>query len=220
MTTDRPYRDRRTAGRILAKDNALVRLDGNALVLAIPRGGVPVADEIATALDAPLDVFLVRKLGLPAQPELAMGAIASGGVRLLNVELLETAGISPKDFAEVVERETRELDRREALYRRGRPPLDLAGRAIILVDDGLATGFSMRAAIAALRRAGCRDLTVAVPVGAHSTCTEIAGEVETLVCPLRPDPLYAVGLWYDNFTATEDGEVCECIARHSHRPAA
>ena len=220
MTTDRPYRDRRTAGRILAKEGALTRLGSQALVLALPRGGVPVADEIASALGAPMDVFLVRKLGLPTQPELAMGAIASGGVRLFNVELLESAGISPEEFAEVVKRETSELERREALYRRGRPPLDIAGRAVIAVDDGLATGFSMRAAIAALRRAGCRNLTVAVPVGARSTCAEIAEEVETLVCPLQPEPFHAVGLWYDNFTPTEDDEVCECLARHSHRPAA
>jgi len=220
MTTDRPYRDRRTAGRVLAKESALTRLGADALLLALPRGGVPVADEIATALGAAMDVFLVRKLGLPSQPELAMGAIASGGIRLFNVELLESAGISPEEFAAVVERESRELERREALYRSGRPPLNVAGRPIVVVDDGLATGFTMRAAIAALRRAGCHNLTVAVPVGARSTCAEIADEVETLVCPLQPEPFHAVGLWYDNFTPTEDEEVCECLARHSHRSAA
>ncbi len=220
MTTDRPYRDRRTAGRVLAKESALTRLEEDVLVLALPRGGVPVADEIASALHAPMDVFLVRKLGLPSQPELAMGAIASGGVRLFNVELLESAGVSPEEFAAVVERETRELERREELYRRGRPPLDISGRSIVVVDDGLATGFTMRAAVAALRRAGCRNITVAVPVGARSTCAEIAEEVETLVCPLQPEPFHAVGLWYDNFTPTEDHEVCECLARHTHHPAA
>jgi len=220
MTADRPYRDRRTAGRILAKDKALVRLSENALVLALPRGGVPVADEVATALDTPMDVFLVRKLGLPSKPELAMGAIASGGVLLFDEELIESAGISPAELDEVVSRETAELQRREALYRSGRAPLQLAGRPIILVDDGIATGLSMRAAITALRRLGCLDLTVAVPVGARSTCTEIAWQVETLVCPLQPEPFHAVGLWYDNFMTTKDSEVRECLARHQHRSAA
>lgn len=222
MTSDRPYRDRRTAGRVLAKDHTLVRLaeDDDVLILALPRGGVPVADEIATALDATMDVFLVRKLGLPSQPELAMGAIASGGVRLFNAELLESAGISAEEFTEVLNRETRELERREALYRGGRPAPNVAGRSVVVVDDGLATGFTMRAAIAALRRAGARHLTVAVPVGSRQACAEIAEEVETLVCPLQPEPFHAVGLWYDNFTPTEDSEVCECIARHSHRSAA
>jgi putative phosphoribosyl transferase len=220
MTADRPYRDRRTAGRILAKEKALLRIGETALVLALPRGGVPVADEIATALNAPMDVFLVRKLGLPSQPELAMGAIASGGVRLLNDELIESAGITPDELEAALSREVAELERREALYRRGRPPLQLAAGPVILVDDGLATGFSTRAAIAGLRLAGCRDLTVAVPVGARSTCAEIAPLVEALVCPLQPEPFHAVGLWYDNFTPTEDSEVRECLARHRHRSAA
>ncbi len=220
MTADRPYRDRRTAGRILAKEKALIHLGEIALVLAIPRGGVPVADEIATALNAPMDIFLVRKLGLPAQPELAMGAIASGGVRLLDDELIESAGLTPGEVEAVVSREVVELERREAVYRHGRPPLRLSEGPVILVDDGLATGFSLRAAITALRRAGCRELTVAVPVGARSTCAEIAGLVETFVCPLKPEPFHAVGLWYDNFTPTEDHEVSECLARHPHRSAA
>ncbi len=220
MTADRPYRDRRTAGRILAKEHALTRLEPDTLVLALPRGGVPVADEIANALGLTMDVFLVRKLGLPGQPELAMGALASGGIRLFNVELIESTRTSPEEFEEVVRQETAELERREALYRHGRPPLEIAKHSIVVVDDGLATGFTMRAAITALRRAGCRDLTVAVPVGARSTCAEIAQEVEKLVCPLQPEPFHAVGLWYDNFTATTDDEVCECLARHMHRPAA
>jgi putative phosphoribosyl transferase len=222
MTSDRPYRDRRTAGRILAKDHTLTRLgeDEDVLILALPRGGVPVADEIATALGATMDIFLVRKLGLPSQPELAMGAIASGGVRLLNAELVESADISPEELTEVINRETRELERREALYRGGRPAPNLDGRSVVVVDDGLATGFTMRAAIAALRRAGARHLTVAVPVGSRQACAEIAEEVEKLVCPLQPEPFHAVGLWYDNFTPTEDSEVCECLARHSHRSAA
>jgi predicted phosphoribosyltransferase len=221
MTADRPYRDRRTAGRVLARHPAIARLKGtDVLILALPRGGVPVADEIATALAAPMDVFLVRKLGLPSQPELAMGAIASGGIRLFNIELIEEAGLTPEELAEVVSRETAELERREQLYRHGRPPLNIVGRSIVVVDDGLATGFTMRAAIAALRRGGCDALTVAIPVGAASTCAEIAREVETLVCPLKPDPFHAVGLWYDNFTPTEDEEVRECLARHLHHPAA
>jgi predicted phosphoribosyltransferase len=217
MTTDRPYRDRRTAGRVLAKDPALTRLraDAGVVVLALPRGGVPVADELASALDAPMDVFLVRKLGFPSQPELAMGAIASGGVRLFNAELLDAAGVSAEEFAEVLERETRELERREALYRRGHPALPLAGRSVVVVDDGLATGFTMRAALAALQRAGARRLAVAVPVGSRQACAEIAAEVDALVCPLQPEPFHAVGLWYDNFTPTEDEEVCACLARHT-----
>jgi predicted phosphoribosyltransferase len=204
----------------LARENVIKRLGSDVLVLALPRGGVPVADEIADSLGATLDVFLVRKLGLPGQPELAMGAIASGGIQLINEELLEAAGISPEEFAAVVKKETIELERRETLYRPGRPRLDIAGRSVLLVDDGIATGFTMRAAVAALRRAGCRDITVAVPVGARSTCADLNEEVEALVCPLQPEPFHAVGLWYDNFTPTEDDEVRECLARHMQRRAA
>lgn len=220
MTTDRPYQDRRSAGRVLARFLALAPVGDHPIVLALPRGGVPVADEIATALGAPLDVFLVRKLGLPGQPELAMGALASGDVRVLDENLIEFAGVTPEELAAVIKRETKELERRESLYRRGLPPRNIAGRSVIVVDDGLATGSTMRAAVAALRRTGCRHLTVAVPVGARSTCAELASEVDTLVCPLQPEPFHAVGLWYDNFLPTEDAEVCDCLARHAERPAA
>jgi predicted phosphoribosyltransferase len=220
MTSERPYRDRRSAGRILAREHALTRIGDDPIVLALPRGGVPVADEIATALNAPLDVFLVRKLGLPGQPELAMGALASGGIRVLDSNLIESAEVSPEELAMVVKSETKELERRETLYRRGRPPLEIAGRSVIVVDDGLATGSTMRAAVAALQRAGCRHLTVAVPVGAPSACAALSHEVDTLVCPLQPEPFHAVGLWYDDFSPTEDAEVCECLAHHVRRSAA
>ena len=220
MTADRPYQDRRAAGRVLAQNPALAHASDDPIVLALPRGGVPVADEIATAIRAPLDVFLVRKLGLPGQPELAMGALASGGIRVLDEHLIESADVTPEELSIVVKRETEELERREELYRRGRPPLALAGRSVIVVDDGLATGFTMRAAIAALRRAGCRQLAVAVPVGARSTCADLAKEVDALVCPLQPEPFHAVGLWYEDFSPTEDAEVCACLARHADRSAA
>lgn len=190
------------------------------LVLALPRGGVPVADQVAEVLDAPLDVFVVRKLGLPTQPELAMGAIASGGVRLLDDRLIERAGVTADEVDRVTEHETRELARRESQYRGGRPRIDPRGREVIVVDDGLATGFSMRAAIAALRRLECGRLTVAVPVGAPSSCEEISAEADRLVCPLQPDPFHAVGLWYEDFMPTTDEEVEECMAREAHRQTA
>ncbi len=220
MTRDRPYRDRRAAGRALAKEPALHRPGPPPLILALPRGGVPVAAEIADALNAPLDVFLVRKLGLPDHPELAMGALASGGVRVLDAALIESARVTPEELAAVLKREAAELERREQRYRQGRPLADVRDRPVIVVDDGLATGFTLRAAIGALRRAGCRDLTVAVPVGAASSCADLAEEVETLVCPLRPHPFHAVGLWYDKFEATSDDEVIACLAHHLDRHAA
>ncbi|MDF3055915.1 MAG: putative phosphoribosyl transferase [Rariglobus sp.] len=220
MTKNRPYRDRRFAGRVLAKETSLVRPGENTLVLALPRGGLPVAEEIAHALDAPLDVFLVRRLGLPDHPELAMGAIASGGIRVLNEDLIESARVTSAELAAVVKHETIELARRETLYRHGRPSPDVRGRPVVIVDDGLATGFTMRAAVAALRRAGCGHLTVAAPVGARSTCAELDAEVDTLVCPLQPQPFHAVGLWYDKFPAVEDDEVFKILARHMDRSAA
>lgn len=221
MTADRPYLDRRSAGRVLARERALLRAaNDDPVVLGLPRGGVPVAAEIADAIHAPLDVFVVRKLGLPQQPELAMGAIASGGIQVIDRRLIDSAGVSPAEFARVLQTETRELQRREALYRRGRPPLDLVGRAVIVVDDGLATGSTLRAALTALRRAGCGRITAAAPVGPRMICSELAIEADALICPLQPEPFHAVGLWYENFSPTEDAEVRDCLAHHANHPAA
>jgi putative phosphoribosyl transferase len=212
MKAGQPYLDRREAGQILAAHVREQFRDHDLVVLALPRGGVPVGFEVAHALDAPLDVFLVRKLGVPGQPELAMGAIAAGGFEVLNDSLVADLRISGRQIAEVTRREAEELQRRESLYRANRARVEIAGRVAILVDDGLATGFTMRAAIAAVRRHGARRLVVAVPVGAGDTCAEIAREVDELICPFQPEPFHAVGLWYHDFSQTTDDEVRECLA--------
>jgi putative phosphoribosyl transferase len=210
MSTPAGYRDRREAGRVLAASLRGRNLGSEPIVLALPRGGVPVAAEVAVALGAPLEVFLVRKLGFPGHPELAMGAIASGGVQLLDEELIARAGVAPREIAAVIEREHHELRRREQAYR-PEGPLELHGRPAVVVDDGLATGFTMRAAVAAMRRLGCSRLTVAVPVGAKATCEEFAPEADLLVCPLQPETFTAVGQWYENFSQTTDEEVHACL---------
>ena len=212
------YRDRIEAGQILASHLREQPLGPNPLVLALPRGGVPVGAEVAEALGAPLDVFLVRKLGVPDHPELAMGAIASGGVQLFDEPLIASAGLSEAEVAAVVRRETQELKRREQSYR-PKGPVDVASHSVIVVDDGLATGFTMRAAVTALHQAGCPRITVAVPVGAKSTCDELEREVDLLVCPLRPKEFFAVGEWYLDFAATSDEEVHACLARTAHAEA-
>jgi predicted phosphoribosyltransferase len=212
MNPDGRYRNRREAGQFLAASLQGYEVGIDPLVLGLPRGGVPVAAEVAETLGAPLDVFLVRKLGLPSRPELAMGAIASGGVQLLDRPLIAEAEVSKAELAAVIELETEELRRREQAYRPGGPP-PVGFRPAIVVDDGLATGFTMRAAVAALRRAGCPRITVAVPVGARSTCRELAREVDLLVCPVQPDRFHAVGAWYVDFSATNDEEVHACLAR-------
>ncbi|MGH7956133.1 MAG: phosphoribosyltransferase [Opitutaceae bacterium] len=212
MITGQPYFDRRAAGQILASHIREQFDRGEATVLALPRGGVPVGFEVARAIDAPLDVFLVRKLGFPRQPELAMGAIATGGYEVLDENLIAQLGVTPLQVADVADRETAELRRREELYRAGRPPLDVEGRVVYLVDDGLATGSTMRAAIGALRDYGVRRLIVAVPVGADDTCAEIARHVDAVICPFVPNPFHAVGLWYKNFEPTSDHDVQECLA--------
>lgn len=212
MRAGQPYSDRREAGRILAEHVRDQFASADAVVLALPRGGMPVGLEVAWLLGAPLDVLVVRKLGVPIHPELAMGAIASGGFEVLNKTLVAELGITPLQIADVADRETTELQRREVLYRENRPPVDVHGRTAILVDDGLATGFTMRAAIGALRNRGARQLVVAVPVGAVETCAEIALEVDALICPLQPEPFHAVGLWYRDFRPTTDDEVRECLA--------
>jgi predicted phosphoribosyltransferase len=177
------------------------------LVLALPRGGVPVAFEVAEALDAPLDVFLVRKLGTPGHSELAMGAIASGGVRVLNPMVVEYLAIPDRVIDRVTADEQKELERRERAYRDDRPPIAALGRAIILVDDGLATGATMRAAVAALKQQHPARIVVAVPVAPVSTCEELGQEVDEVVCPLSPQQFDGVGRWYEDFSQTTDDEV-------------
>lgn len=184
----------------------------NVLVLALPRGGVPVAFEVARTLGAPLDVFLVRKLGVPGQPELAMGAIATGNVRVLNREVIEELGISSPVIEAVTARETRELERREKAYRDGRPGPQIQGRTVVLVDDGLATGSTMRAAIAALREQRPARIIVAVPVAAADTCAALEKEVDEVVCTQTPTPFFAVGRWYRDFSPTMDREIHDLLA--------
>jgi putative phosphoribosyl transferase len=210
------FRDRDEAGELLGRELArrLTRRD-DVLVLALPRGGVPVAAGVARALGAPLDVFIVRKLGVPGHEELAMGAIASGGVRVLNREVLDYMPVSQKLIDSIAEREQRELERREREYRGNRPPLDVKEKSVIVVDDGLATGSTMRAAVEALRRMEPRRIIIAVPVAAESTCHDFRAEAlaDEVVCLRTPEPFQAVGLWYADFTQTSDEEVHAILAR-------
>ena len=182
------------------------------LVLGLPRGGVPVAWEVARRLGAPLDVFVVRKLGFPGHEELAMGAIASGGIRVLHPDVV-AYGVSRDDIERVTEDERRELERRERLFRGDRPPIRVADRTVVLVDDGLATGSTMRAAVRALRQQGAARIIVAVPIAAPSTCAEMEAEADAVVCAATPQPFRAVGLWYDDFTQTTNDEVRELLDR-------
>jgi putative phosphoribosyl transferase len=207
------FRDRTEAGRVLARELADYAGRPDVLVLALPRGGVPVAFEVARALGAPLDVFLVRKLGVPGYEELAMGAIASGGVRVLNRDVVNKLRIPDRIIDAVAAEEERELHRRERDYRGDRPAVDVRGRVVILIDDGLATGSTMRSAVAALRRQEPSRLIVAVPVAAPSTCEEFRDEVDEVVCAQTPEPFYAVGLWYEDFSQTTDDEVRDLLAR-------
>jgi len=206
------YADRVDAGRRLA--GALTEYAGreDVLVLGLPRGGVPVAAEVAKALDAPLDVMIVRKLGAPWQPELAMGAIASGNVQLLNEQVVRMLGIDDGTIEEIAEREGRELARRERAYRGDQPPFDAAGRQVILVDDGMATGATMRAAVAAVRSMAPARVIVAVPTAALDTCELVRAEADRVVCLDTPEPFMAVGCWYRNFDQTSDAEVRDLLA--------
>jgi len=208
---DLPFRDRVQAGQVLSQKLKAYADRADVMVLALPRGGVPVALEVARLLHAPLDVFLVRKLGTPGQEELAMGAIASGGIRVLNDEVVESLHVPERVIDSVTARELRELARRERLYREGRPPLDVTDRTVILVDDGLATGSTMRAAVAALRQARPKRLVVAVPLAAAPTCRDLRGEVDELVCLQTPEPFYSVGFWYEDFSQTSDEDIREML---------
>ncbi|MDB5219533.1 MAG: putative phosphoribosyl transferase [Myxococcaceae bacterium] len=199
--------DRRDGGRRLA--DALSGYAGTPglVVLALPRGGVPVGYEVALALGAALDVFVVRKLGFPNHPELAMGAIASGGACVLNEDLIRRSGISDAVVSRVAARELREIARREHEYRDGRPPLPLGGKTVILVDDGLATGATMRSAVEAVREQAPARLVVAIPIAAPESCREMRTVADDVVCAMTPEPLRAVGLWYENFEQITDAEV-------------
>jgi putative phosphoribosyl transferase len=217
----RQFRDRHEAGKRLAARLVRYRNRPDVLVMAIPRGGVPVAYEVAKALAVPLDVIVVRKLGLPGQPELAMGAIASGGVRVLNQDVVRALRIPERTIDSVAALEAAELERRERLYRGERPAEDPTGQTVILVDDGLATGSSMQAAIAAQRARGAASIVVAVPVGPRSTCLEIARLVDGLVCLKQPAFFAAVGEWYADFNPTTDDEVRQLLeSSHSFRAVA
>jgi putative phosphoribosyl transferase len=207
------YRDRVEAGQQLATKLMAYANRPDVLVLGLPRGGVPVAFPVAERLGAPLDVFVVRKLGLPGHEELAMGAIATGGVRVVNEELVHLLHIAPEVIDAVAAREQRELEHRERLYRGDRPDPEIQGRTIILVDDGLATGATMRAAVTALRQQQPARIVVAVPVAASATCNELKTAVEEVVCATTPEPFYAVGVWYEDFSPTSDAEVRDCLAR-------
>lgn len=207
------FEDRHDAGRQLAAKLTAYRGQPDLLVLALPRGGMPVGYEVAQALDAPLDIFIVRKLGVPGHEEMAMGAIASGGTRVLNQEVVRQLGISEEMLRAVVEREQRELERREQAYRDGSPPPEIRDKTVILVDDGLATGASMLAAARALRQHQPRRVIVAVPVAAEATCDTFRDEVDAVVCAMTPEPFYAVGLWYEDFSQTSDDEVRDLLTR-------
>ena len=206
------FRNRTDAGRQLAEKLAAYANRPDVLVLALPRGGVPVAFELARAFGAPLDVFLVRKLGVPGYEELAMGAVATGGVRVLNDEIVRGLGISEHEIDAVVARELRELSRRDRLYRGDRPPSDVAGRTVILVDDGLATGATMRAAVQALRQQQPGRIVAAVPTASPDTCQVLKAEADDVICAITPEPFFAVGHWYEDFTQTTDNEVRELLA--------
>jgi predicted phosphoribosyltransferase len=221
MVSERPFRDRRVAGRLLGR---ILRERGygdrgDVLVLALPRGGVPVAFEVASALNAPLDVFIVRKLGVPGHEELAMGAIASGGVRVLNNDVVNMLRIPMQAVDRVAAEELLELQRRERQYRGDRSPPDVAGHVVIIVDDGLATGSTMRAGATALRKLNPARIVVAVPVAARDTCEEFSHEVDDVVCAMTPESFQAVGLWYEDFDQTSDEEVSQLLRRAAGQEA-
>jgi putative phosphoribosyl transferase len=220
MDDYRAFIDRRDAGRVLALRLPEYRGRDDVVVLALPRGGVPVAYEVASALGVPMDVFLVRKLGTPGHRELAMGAIASGGVRVLNEDVVQWYGISDSAIERIAREEHEELERRERAYRGNRPAPDLTDRIVILIDDGLATGSTMRAAAKAVRAHRPARVVIAVPVGAPQTCAELAAVADEVICARMPEPFSAVGQWYLNFDQTDDDEVRELLQKSSAIPQA
>jgi predicted phosphoribosyltransferase len=201
------FRDRRDAGRQLARKLSAYTGHTDLIVLALPRGGVPVGYEVALALNAPLDIFIVRKLGVPGHEELAMGAIASGGERVINQDIIRYLHIPEERIAAIVSRELEELQRREHVYRGDRPPPEVEGRTVIVIDDGLATGASMRAAVAGLRGQDPAQIIVAVPTAASETCEALKTEVDRIICAATPEPFYGISRWYEDFSQTTDEEV-------------
>jgi putative phosphoribosyl transferase len=213
------YSDRAEAGQVLASKLAAYGDRPDVLVLALPRGGVPVAAEVARALHAPLDVFLVRKLGVPGREELAMGALASGGIIVLNEDAIYAYGIDDATIQEAIAREQKEIARQERAFRGERPMPEIRGRIIILIDDGLATGSTMRAAVAALRRQEPERIVVGVPVGAAETCAEFQHEADEVVCAEMPRPFFGVGMWFEDFSQTTDEEVHTALHRADEQVA-
>jgi predicted phosphoribosyltransferase len=213
---ERPFRDRAEAGRILAERLRRYASREDVVVLGLPRGGVPVAYEVARELGAPLDVFLVRKLGVPGHEELALGAIATGGTRVVNSDLVDQLRLPPAAIDAIEARERRELERRERAYRGDRQPPKLTGRTVILVDDGLATGSTMLAAVQAVRQDDPARVVVAVPVGDPEVCASLEQVADEAVCAITPQPMRAVGMWYEDFSQTTDDEVRGLLARARH----
>jgi predicted phosphoribosyltransferase len=224
MTIQRPqvparFADRRHAGAVLAKHLDMYLGREDLVVLALPRGGVPVGYEVARRLRAPLDVLVVRKLGAPGHPEFAMGAIAGGGISVLDEAFINAHGIPGRVIEDIVQRERAEVARRERAYRANRQPVAVRGEIVIVVDDGLATGSTMRAAVEALRRQGPAGIIVAVPVGSRQACEALSEAADQVICPLTPEPFSAVGLWYADFSETTDDEVRYCLAQPTTGPA-
>lgn len=218
MLVTLPYRDRFDAGRLLARDLLLFANRPDVIVLALPRGGVPVGYEVARALHAPLDVFLVRKLGVPGHEELAMGAIASGDIVVLNRDVIDTLHIPQTEIDAVIAHERQELSRRDHVYRDGRTPPQVRGMIPILVDDGLATGSTMLAAVRALRQEQPMQIAVAVPVASREAAEVLRREGATVVCPAMPEPFYGVGWWYQDFAQISDAEVRDLMTRANQPP--
>ena len=210
----RRFEDRKQAGTLLAKKLSGFAGLPDAVVIALPRGGMPVAYEVARALDLPLDILVVRKLGAPGHAEFAIGSLASGGICVVEEDIVRSLRVPAAQLSEIIEREKAELERRERLYRGGRPPLDVFGKTVIIVDDGLATGSTMKAAVQAIKKMDPKAIVVAVPVCAPSTCEELERDVDVwCVCVYAPEPFYAVGLWYDKFDQTSDEEVELLLAK-------